>query len=209
MKRKRFSENYYQRRLNNRHGKLTIVEYDMQMVRFICVCDCGEVVYRNPEFLTCNSKVSSCGCIKGQQISRAKIKHGMTHTSEYKSWAKMKERCGNPNGQQYADYGGRGIQVCDRWVNDFNAFLEDMGYKPSPKHSLDRIDNSKGYSLENCRWATPQEQSNNRRSNVRYKGKTIAEWARHFNVKNYQLQYHIKKNGWKPAFDWAESQGAQ
>jgi hypothetical protein len=97
----------------------------------------------------------------------------------YETWATMKARCHNKNHKRYPLYGGRGISVCDRWL-DFENFVSDMGQKPSEKHSLDRIDNDKGYCPENCRWASQTEQVRNRRNSIRLTArgetKTLTEW---------------------------------
>lgn len=93
-------------------------------------------------------------------------KHGMSNTTEYKTWKRIKNRCYNKNDVRYHDWGGRGITVCDEWINDFPKFFIDMGLKLSPTHSIDRIDNDKGYSKDNCRWATCSEQSRNRRNST-------------------------------------------
>lgn len=93
--------------------------------------------------------------------------HGLRYHSLYGTWIMMKHRCNNPNNIAYEYYGGRGISVCERWLHSFENFLEDMGEKPSAEHTLDRIDNNKGYSPNNCKWSTKSEQIiNSRGSNV-------------------------------------------
>jgi len=107
--------------------------------------------------------------------------HGMTKTPEYIAWQDMKTRCFNPNYKRYPNWGGRGITVCDRWLNSSENFLADMGLKPTVKHSLDRINNDGDYCPENCRWATKAEQQNNRRINrlitINDVTLTIAQWT--------------------------------
>ena len=109
-------------------------------------------------------------------------KHGKSNTSEYDIWQGIKKRCHNQTHKLYPYYGGRGITMCEEWRNDFMSFYNDMGTRPTPKHSLDRIDNEKGYYKDNCRWVTKEVQANNTRTNVfiEYKGKrqTIAQWAK-------------------------------
>lgn len=94
-------------------------------------------------------------------IKRSYEKHGLRNTPEYNSWWGMKDRCYGKNRISYKNYGGKGITVCDRWLNSFQNFLDDMDERPSSKHSLDRIDNNKSYFPDNCRWATRSEQQAN------------------------------------------------
>jgi hypothetical protein len=133
-----------------------------------CQCDCGAQSRVASGGLT-QGRISSCGCWNREINRTLHTKHGHCarrstgETSEYRSWRHMVERCENPSEKRYASYGGRGIKVCDRWKNNFSAFLADMGQKPSPKHSIDRKDNDLGYEPGNCRWATPKQQAHNRR----------------------------------------------
>lgn len=127
---------------------------------WICECVCGNMSEVALGDLI-SGNIVSCGCNKN------KIKHGDrkrdSTAAEYHSWASMKKRCLNPNSMHYADYGGRGIKVCARWLKSYENFLADMGRKPTAEHSLDRIDNDGDYTPENCQWAMQSQQSSNRR----------------------------------------------
>jgi len=124
--------------------------------------------------------------------------HGLSKTPEYKAWYSMKQRCFNPNYQYYSHYGGRGIAVCDRWLNS-KHFLADMGSRPTAKHSLDRIDNNADYSPKNCKWSTKAEQDNNKRNNhlitIDDVTLTIAQWAEKMGI-SHQVIYSRLKSGW-------------
>ena len=123
--------------------------------------------------------------------------HGMVGTSEYWAWRDIKKRCYNPNNKWYCNYGGRGIKMQENWITNFMQFYEDVGPKPSKGYSIDRIDNNGDYTAENCRWASKETQDNNRRTNVfvEYENqkKTIAQWAKQFNVDPAMFRYFLNK----------------
>ena len=126
------------------------------------------------------------------------VKHGMCRTDAYKAWTAMKKRCNNPRNADYPYYGGRGISYCARWES-FGVFYADMGDRPDGM-TLDRIDPTKGYNPENCRWATRKEQSCNKRNNVILTlngvSKTLPEWAEELGIHIKTLRNRIKESGW-------------
>lgn len=168
---------------------------------WLCRCDCGrEKVVQGLALKSGRTK--SCGCLSAEKRRAKLIKHGHTAhgvvTQEYSAWTNMRNRCNNPNDDRFADYGGRGITVCERW-NDFDKFLADMGQKPSDDHQLDRKDNDRGYSPDNCRWATRKQQQRNMRSNrlVSYSGETrsVTEWAERLEINAITLWARLNR-GW-------------
>lgn len=137
----------------------------------ICLCECGKI-YRGLTKHIVSHNVRSCGCLHSERLSRRAsgnkdcYKHGDSGISEYRAWQGAKDRCTNPNHKQWDDYGGRGIRMCERWLNSYENFIADMGYKSSPELSLDRFPDRNGdYEPGNCRWATVEEQNNNTRRN--------------------------------------------
>lgn len=176
-----------------RYGSLLVVGRDLSRkgrAYWFVKCDCGEKrIVAGTALRQGNSK--SCGCLRGGVIT-----HGKSNTPTYSVWAQMKKRCLNPNATAYKNYGGRGVTVCDRWRNSFENFLRDMGGKPEGM-GIERCDNEKEYSPENCTWATAREQNNNKRNNrhiiiygVTY---TIANASRQFNIPKDTLLYRINR----------------
>lgn len=165
--------------IGQRIGRLVVTEI-LPDRRVGAVCDCGTV----KTYLWHRLKVGktrSCGCLHRDELVQRLTTHGMSKTPTYTAWFRMRRRCDNKKDKHHWKYyGGRGIKVCPRWES-FENFLEDMGERPSAKHSLDRINNDGNYSPENCKWSTRTEQARNKRSNhlLTINGETrcVKEWA--------------------------------
>ena len=154
-------------------GKLTVISLagctNYREYKWNCKCDCGNETIVFEKNLR-RSHTKSCGCLKvekGIENSQNNYKHGHNKSGgnkskEYTAWESMKARCYNKNYHHYNCYGGRGIKVCDKWLNDFQAFLNDVGYAPNVDYSLDRINNNGHYEPGNVRWADIYQQNQNK-----------------------------------------------
>lgn len=193
-----------------RFSRWTVIERGPNLgrhVRWLCRCECG-----NTALVASTNLVKgisrSCGCLHIDTIST----HRRTGTPEHRTWIAMKSRCYTKSNIGYPYYGGRGIAVCDRWVHNFENFLADMGERPGPEYSLDRINSNDNYSPDNCRWAMREVQDNNRRDNrmLTFNGKTqtIAQWAREQNIAKNTIINRLNW-GWpiEDALSWSPEHG--
>ena len=171
-------------------GRWGFVQRNTKQPTWLCKCDCGAIVIALGASLRGGTK-RSCGCLVG----KTQPGHRMTNTPTYNSWRGMIERTTNPNNSHFKNYGDKGITVCEKWKR-FEGFYEDMGDRPAG-HSLDRIENDKGYSKENCRWAMPKEQARNTTRSVKltYKGKTkcLEDWAKEIGVTPGALRVRLAR----------------
>lgn len=127
-------------------------------------CDCG-VEKASTHLVSGNTQ--SCGCERLRRTKESNVRHGMAGKKEHYTWCQMKQRCSNPNNKKFLNYGGRGISVCERWLDSFENFLSDMGLAPAANYTIDRLDSNKGYEPSNCRWTTTYHQNFNKRNTIR------------------------------------------
>lgn len=169
---------------------------------WVCECVCGALLPVRQDCLVRSSVFRTCGCRESFYAARRHLKHGKSFSSEYRSWHSMRVRCTRKSAINYKDYGGRGITICDRW-SDFRNFYADMGPKPSPQHSLDRIDNDGPYCPENCRWSSTLTQNRNRRNaiTILFDGKSLSlqELAEITGIDYYTLYWRYKTGKKGPA----------
>lgn len=151
-------------------GRLTVIGVfsKSKKIKWSCICECGKKKNVLAHKLR-DGLIKSCGCYRLEKKEISGITQRGVIVAEYTCWKTIKNRCYNKNNGYYSDYGGRGIKVCERWLHSYKNFLEDMGKKPTPNHSIDRIDVNGNYDPANCRWSTPEVQSRNKRISKRNK----------------------------------------
>ncbi len=187
--------------LGRTFGKLKVIKYygiKNTTSHWYCLCECGTINISSGTNLLINHS-TSCGCVS--EANFGVTTHGETDTIEYRSWYGLKDRCSKTSGRDYWRYKAKGITYCERW-DKYENFKEDMGECPKidgVRISLDRIDNSKGYYKENCKWSTTKEQANNRDTNVVFTigdvSHTITGWSELYN-KNPNLVITRVNSGW-------------
>lgn len=181
-------------------GRLTVLRFSHMIGKhsyWVCRCECGNSHTTRSDSLK-SGAVKSCGCLN--QEAKV-IKHGLSRTKIYHVWAAMKNRCTNPNDRNYHHYGGRGIQICDDWLNNFETFYKwaiSNGYREGLE--IDRIDNEGNYEPGNCKWVSRKDQCNNRRVNrkITFNGKTqtITQWAKETGINENTLYARIVRFNW-------------
>lgn len=184
-----------------RFGRLVVLGYGgrrKRSTRWICKCDCGVIKDIDGGAL---KKAHSCGCYAREQSSIRNRKHGMDGKPEYKAWEAMRARCYRKTDKNYADYGGRGITVCQEWRDSFEAFLAHVGMRPGKGFSIGRIDNDGNYEKGNVRWETQIQQQRNKRTTrfltINGETKPVSEWAAIVGINKQTITERLKR-GWDP-----------
>lgn len=183
-------------------GRLTVNSFAGRnkegRIMWSCTCSCGTTgVIASGKNLK-NGGTQSCGCLQREIRRSSCVAHGGRRTPEYGIWCGIITRCTNTGRNESRNYVARGIGICERWRNSFTAFLEDMGPRPSPKHSVERIDNDREYCPDNCKWATRDVQSRNTRRTklITHDGVTLCmkDWAKRIGMR-YGTLYHYLAHG--------------
>lgn len=175
---------------------------------WLCECKCGTIKPVKQASLVSGNSIS-CGCYQKEMAAELKFTHGLSRSHEYTCWCCMKQRCYNENHVEYEYYGKNGIIVCDRWINSFENFYEDMGAAPSEKHTIHRKGmGNTNYEPKNCVWATPKEQSRAKIDNINitYNNKTqcLMDWSIELGIKYVTLRSRIMVYGWSIEKAFAE-----
>jgi hypothetical protein len=184
-----------------RFGKLVVESIHSRGngVRWLCRCDCGgQTVIRSSPLV---AKTRSCGCLIKDSCKRLFTKHGLTNTPLHGIWCQITQRCTNPSNPAFPNYGGRGIKMDEGWQASFVAFRDAVGDRPTPKHTIDRIDNDGPYAPGNVRWVSREVQARNRRTNrlITANGitRTLAEWIALSGLAATTVERRLKR-GWPP-----------
>jgi hypothetical protein len=181
-----------------RFGRLVVIKEAGRckygQVLWECRCDCGKTTIVLGNSLQ-RRLTKSCGCLHSELNRKRLTTHGMSRERQYKNWAGMIQRCRDQRHRYYKNYGGRGITVCDRWLN-FENFFEDMGPQPDGM-TIEREDNNKGYEPGNCKWATRAIQNRNKQGNVylEHNGMRLLQqdWAKILRISRSAIRYHLKR----------------
>ncbi len=182
-------------------GRLTVLREEKVpegpkfRTHYVCICDCGNEMRARKGHIE-SGITSSCGCLQRERASESSYVHGYSHREEFGAYKLMISRCTNPDYDSYSYYGGRGITVCDRWLESFGNFIEDMGERPGPGYTIERIDNNSNYGPENCKWATRKEQGRNRCSTrlitLNDKTQCVSDWAADMKISRNALSGFLR-----------------
>lgn len=188
-------------KIGEKFGRLEVLSYSHNKQKhsyWLCRCVCGNEKAIRYDVLRSGNAVS-CGCYRKEVLLdyyEKNTTHGKSKSRTYKVYQGMIQRCQNANDQNYYNYGGRGIRVCESWLESFEFFYKDMGEPPTDKHQIDRIDNNGDYSPENCRWVTPKENTRNRRTCkiIEYNGqkKCLTDWSTTLDIPKSTLSRRLK-----------------
>lgn len=187
--------------VGDKYGKWTVTgpnKMGKQTSMTPCRCECGTERLVIPADLRMG-RSKNCGCVRRATVAKNNYIHGHSSTREHVVWLGMIARCTNKRHSHYAIYGGKGVVVCKRWMDSFTDFIADMGWPPSNKHSIDRIDNEGNYEPGNCRWATAKQQQRNKTKTVKITKdgvtKSVMEWSEITGIKYGTIMGRIKR-GW-------------